>query len=80
MMEQEVSDGESEMTALRDKIQVLSDQIDIQRREQQSEARKLSEQLKQAHSNIVSLCQQSRSFSHLAFKSVRMNHIEDDSD
>lgn len=55
MMEHEVTNGESEMTALREKIQTLSDQMDVRKREHQSEMRRLSEQLKQAHGNIVSL-------------------------
>ncbi|KAF5909849.1 centrosomal protein of 72 kDa, partial [Clarias magur] len=52
MMEQEVSHGESEATALREEIQSLSDQINLQKREHQSEVRRLSGQLKQAHGNI----------------------------
>ncbi|XP_053084063.1 centrosomal protein of 72 kDa isoform X2 [Pangasianodon hypophthalmus] len=60
MMEQEVANGESEMTALREKIQTLSDQIGIRKREHQSELRRLSEQLKQAHGNIEHLDQELR--------------------
>ncbi|XP_060756283.1 centrosomal protein of 72 kDa isoform X2 [Neoarius graeffei] len=61
MMEQEVANGESEMTALREKIQTLNDQLDGRTREHQSEMRRLSEQLKQAHGSIEHLDQELRS-------------------
>ncbi|XP_017308156.1 centrosomal protein of 72 kDa [Ictalurus punctatus] len=61
MMEQEVRNGESEMDALREKIQTLNDQIDLRNREHHSEMRRLSEQLKQAHGSIEHLDQELRS-------------------
>ncbi|KAK3515477.1 hypothetical protein QTP70_022998 [Hemibagrus guttatus] len=60
MMEQEVTNGESEMAALREKIQTLRHQQDLQEREHQSEMLMLSEQLKQAHGNIEHLHQELR--------------------
>ncbi|XP_058232605.1 centrosomal protein of 72 kDa isoform X2 [Hemibagrus wyckioides] len=60
MMEQEVTNGESEMAALREKVQTLRHQQDLQETEHQSEMLMLSEQLKQAHGNIEHLHQELR--------------------
>ncbi|TSK20183.1 Centrosomal protein of 72 kDa [Bagarius yarrelli] len=61
MMEQEITNGESETAALSEKIQALSDQMDIQTMKHQSEVQRLSGQLKQAHGNIEHLDQELRS-------------------
>lgn len=53
MMEREVTNGESENSLLREKIQTLSSRIDVKNREHQSEMQRLSNQLKRAHSSIV---------------------------
>lgn len=70
-MEQEVTDGESEIFLLREKIQSLSDHIDVKKSEHQSEMQRLSKQLKQAHSNIVSQCQNSFQSERVTIKMIQ---------
>ncbi|KAL7835835.1 hypothetical protein SRHO_G00281820 [Serrasalmus rhombeus] len=61
MMEQEVVSGEEEMKALREKIQTLNTQAELQKRQHQSEIQSLSEQLQRAYGSAEQLDEQLRS-------------------
>ncbi|XP_036413969.1 centrosomal protein of 72 kDa [Colossoma macropomum] len=61
MMEQEVVSGEEEMKALREKIQTLNTQAELQKRRHQSEIQSLSEQLRRAYGSVEQLDEQLRS-------------------
>ncbi|XP_072515808.1 centrosomal protein of 72 kDa [Salminus brasiliensis] len=61
MMEQEVVSGEEEMNSLRERIQIMNSQVELQDRRHQSEIQSLSEQLQRANGSIQHLDEQLRS-------------------
>ncbi|KAI4894458.1 hypothetical protein NFI96_008062 [Prochilodus magdalenae] len=61
LMEQEVVSGEEEMKVLREKIQTLNTQAELQDRRHQSEIQSLSGQLQRAHAAVEQLDEQLRS-------------------